>query len=321
MRLLDRYLLRGLVVPLAYGVSGFLLLWVVADLVGELGSFQRYKVGAAGIAKYYLLKAPENVVFVLPMALLLAMLYALTNHARHHEITAIRGAGVSLWRLCLPYFGVGFACSLVVLAVNEIWVPRLSDTAERLAHPPTAGSPGREQTFGLNFNNARDHRMWTVGVFDLITGEMVNPCVVSTMPDGSTIQLYADRAVPTNSAWLFFNAREYREYPATNFPPVLLLRTNLLARDFPETTAEIRSEVKIRGILSRMILRGNRKTEIPVTELIRYLQLHPNPEQAPALYTKLYGRLATPWTCLVVVLLATPFGAGSGRRNVFVGVA
>jgi lipopolysaccharide export system permease protein len=31
--------------------------------------------------------------------------------------------------------------------------------------------------------------------------------------------------------------------------------------------------------------------------------------------------LATPWTCLVVVLLATPFGAGSGRRNVYVGVA
>ena len=107
MRLLDRYLLRELLVPLAYCVSGFLLLWIVADLVTELSSFQRYKVGAGGIAKYYLMKAPENLVLVLPMALLLAMLYALSNHARHQEITAIRGAGVSLWRLCLPYFGVG----------------------------------------------------------------------------------------------------------------------------------------------------------------------------------------------------------------------
>jgi lipopolysaccharide export system permease protein len=40
-----------------------------------------------------------------------------------------------------------------------------------------------------------------------------------------------------------------------------------------------------------------------------------------SLLTKLHGRLAAPWTCLVVVLIAIPFGAGSGRRNMFFGVA
>ena len=44
---------------------------------------------------------------MLPIALLLALLYALTNHARHNEITAMRAAGVSLWRLCVPYFVIG----------------------------------------------------------------------------------------------------------------------------------------------------------------------------------------------------------------------
>jgi lipopolysaccharide export system permease protein len=56
-------------------------------------------------------------------------------------------------------------------------------------------------------------------------------------------------------------------------------------------------------------------------EILQYLRLHPKPMQASLLYTKLQGRLATPWTCLVVVLIAIPFGAASGRRNVFVGVA
>ena len=55
--------------------------------------------------------------------------------------------------------------------------------------------------------------------------------------------------------------------------------------------------------------------------ILNYLRLHPNPGQAATLYTKLAGRLATPWMCLVVVLIAIPFGAGSGRRNVYVGVA
>ena len=39
------------------------------------------------------------------------------------------------------------------------------------------------------------------------------------------------------------------------------------------------------------------------------------------MFTKFYGRLAAPWTCLVVVLIAIPFGVASGRRNLFVGVA
>jgi lipopolysaccharide export system permease protein len=39
------------------------------------------------------------------------------------------------------------------------------------------------------------------------------------------------------------------------------------------------------------------------------------------LATQLHGRIASAWTCLVVVLIAIPFGAPSGRRNVFVGVA
>jgi lipopolysaccharide export LptBFGC system permease protein LptF len=37
--------------------------------------------------------------------------------------------------------------------------------------------------------------------------------------------------------------------------------------------------------------------------------------------TQLQGRFADPWRCLVVVLVAIPCGAGSGRRNIFFGVA
>jgi lipopolysaccharide export system permease protein len=72
-----------------------------------------------------------------------------------------------------------------------------------------------------------------------------------------------------------------------------------------------------------MSLRASRKTDVPILELLHYLRLHPKPSASDAswLYTKLQGRLAAPWTCLVVVLIALPFGAITGRRNVFVGVA
>src|SRR5258706_16310302 len=107
MRLLDRYLLRELLVPLGYCLCGFLIFWVFSDLFTTLGEFQKKKLLPLDIAEYYLVSTPEFLVVVVPIALLLALLYALTNHARHHEITAIRAAGVSLWRLCLPPLVVG----------------------------------------------------------------------------------------------------------------------------------------------------------------------------------------------------------------------
>src|SRR4051812_22731713 len=59
MRLLDRYLLRELLVPLAYCLSGFLLFWVSFDLLAELSGFQEDNLGAAEIVRIYVFKAPE----------------------------------------------------------------------------------------------------------------------------------------------------------------------------------------------------------------------------------------------------------------------
>src|SRR5215471_7684319 len=134
MRLLDRYLLRELFIPLGYCLVGFLIFWIAFDLFGELNDFQEHKLHGGDIALYYCVKAPEFLVIVLPIALLLALLYSLTNLARHHEITAIRGAGVSLWRLCLPHLMVGLSLSVVLFLVNELWAPRSSERAQRIVN-------------------------------------------------------------------------------------------------------------------------------------------------------------------------------------------
>src|SRR5205814_557311 len=149
MRLLDRYLLRELLIPLGYCLSGFLIFCIAFDLFSELRTLQEHKLHGIDIVAYYLVKTPELLVmyYVLPVALLLALLYTLTNHARHHEITAIRAAGVSLWRLCLPYLAVGFFASLFLFALNELWVPDSAEATERLRsrhQTPLLGAMGSE---------------------------------------------------------------------------------------------------------------------------------------------------------------------------------
>ena len=90
--------------------------------------------------------------------------------------------------------------------------------------------------------------------------------------------------------------------------------------EFDETPQEIQSEIKISSYQN---LRTSRKPDIPLAVIFDYLRLHPDLSRKDSswLFTKFYGRLAAPWTCLVVVLIAIPFGAASGRRNLFFGVA
>jgi lipopolysaccharide export LptBFGC system permease protein LptF len=93
--------------------------------------------------------------------------------------------------------------------------------------------------------------------------------------------------------------------------------------EFTETPEEIRSEIKLSNAISTVGAKGAKKSDIAIAEIRNYLRLHPHPSKSDGrwLFTKLHGRLATPLMCLVVVLIAIPFGAASGRRNVFVGVA
>jgi LPS export ABC transporter permease LptG len=324
MRLLDRYLLRELLVPFGYCLGGFLIFWISSDLFKELGNFQEHKLGFTDIAEYYLVKAPEFLSVVLPVAFLLAILYALTQHARNNEITAIRAAGISLWRLAAPYFVVGFLASVTLLVINEFWAPDSEARADFIMSRRTGGGAAKFEpnlVRGMGLYNAGEDRHWVNGVYNSDTAEMVSPLVIWTKPSGTKELIGASRAVRTNNMWVFYDVRQFEWKPHSGEGFVPTIQTNILAfPQFSETAEEIRSEIRISQNLT---LKNRHRADLPILEILDYLRLHPNLSGSDSawLYTKLQSRLAGPWKCLVVVLIALPFGAASGRRNIFVGVA
>jgi lipopolysaccharide export system permease protein len=325
MRLLDRYLLRELLIPLGYCLGAFLIFFIAFSLFSELNKYQEHRLVLSDVLELYVVRIPEILVFILPVALLCALLYALTNHARHHELTAIRAAGVSLWRLCIPYLVIGLLLSLALFAMNERWVP---DSAEKEVQimdrhqEKKAGIADRNVQLNLMFENRRDGHTWLVGAYDFKTDVMTNPQVDWKLPDGAKIMLLAGRAERVGGVWTFYDAIEYETVPGSEMKTIL--HTNMLAMPrFSETPDDFRREVKFSNRLKGPGAQSTQLTEIPIVEIIDYLDLHPdlNSQDKRWLYTQLQGRLAMPWTCLVVVLIAIPFGAASGRRNIFVGVA
>jgi lipopolysaccharide export system permease protein len=205
-----------------------------------------------------------------------------------------------------------------------LWIPDIAERAERVKTQyvaPTNRLESRlERNFG--FNNSRDSRSWQATLYNKKTAEMINPQVNWTLAGGSRRWLYAERAVRTNGVWVFLNAREYGDAANTNTPPVPVLQTNVLPMPaFSETPREINSELRINRRLSLRNARGGQ--DIPLSEIFDYLRFHPKPSRADQswIYTNLHSRFAAPWVCVVVVIIALPFGAAPARRNIFAGVA
>lgn len=316
MRLLDRYLFRELLAPLAYCLGGFLIFWISFNLFNDLDKLQTAKLHLLDVIEYSIAMTPEFLVTALPVALLLALLYALTHHSRHNEITAMRAAGVSLWRICIPYFVVGFFASVALFALNEFAVPRGADWADRILNryiQKADVANGKQQVLG--FQNDRARRSWFFSEFNYRKAELDDVTVIDA---ARGMRLDADRAIYTNRVWKFFNVMKYMQ-PQAGGPFVPALQTNAMALampEFSETPREMRIELRI-DEYQKM---NTRKKLVPLLDILNYIWLRPG-AQSGWLQTQLHQHFAAPFTCIVVVLIAIPFGAVSGRRNLFFGVA
>jgi lipopolysaccharide export system permease protein len=321
MRLLDRYLLRELLIPFGYCLSGFLIFWISFDLINEMSTFQKARLKPLEIAMYYAVKTPADLVFpMLPAAWLLALLYAMVHHARHNELIAMRAAGVSIWRMALPYLLLGFLLSSGLFAINEFWAPESTERAEGiLKKRVTVKSASKRWVRNVTFINGRGNRTWVIEAYDRYSGMMIRPHIKWTLATGTLCEINAELAIRTNGVWVFSKVKELTYIPVAGAVPMPEFKDVRAIPEFSETPDEIESEIKIGNIKS---LRDIRKAQLSMMEIIRYKRLHPEDSTTmDMLDTKLHGRLAAPWTCLVIVLIALPFGAMTGRRNVFAGVA
>jgi len=150
---------------------------------------------------------------------------------------------------------------------------------------------------------------------------MIEPHLDWRRADGSRLQVNAKRARWINRQWVFTNVTRLEFSTNIGAPPDILETNQLVLPELTETPRIIRSEIKLSGVGEN--LRSLRRTQLSSAEILDYLKLHPRMDQkhSYSLRTLLHSRLAAPWICLVVVLIAVPFGALPGRRNVFVGVA
>jgi lipopolysaccharide export system permease protein len=166
MRILDRYLLREFIGYLLLGLLGFIVIFIVVDLIEKMDVFLDHKAPWPLVVQYFVNLAPDVVVKMLPVSLLLATFLALGQLNKFGELTAMRAGGLSLVRILMPVLGVAMACVLVSLLIGEFVVPaatraRQQIFEERIQHLQRAVPSERADVTYLG----RAGRIWLVGLY------------------------------------------------------------------------------------------------------------------------------------------------------------
>lgn len=313
MKLVNRYLLRQLIKPWAYILTGFFLIAILADLFDHFIDFMGAGTPLGQIALYYALLLPAYLPYMLPVSLLLAQLYAFWQLGKNSELIAMRASGFSLGQLITPYLITGLIASLVLLSMNEGLNPWATQWTRQFLVAQGASSKGGGFLVPVAYKNNRAQRIWQIGSFDSrpsAAHEMRNISLTQQRPDGSIeFRMDAARARWVDGHW-WFEQVETRYFNQNDDPQGSPeMKANLEMTMLSETPADFINEIKD-------------SPERSAREIVAFIQNHPDISQATRQRLKVdfHYRLATPWLCLLTVLIGVPFGAQTGRRGIGRGI-
>lgn len=314
--ILDFYVLKEFLIPLTALILAFSILFLIADMFNDLGEFLEYKASLAVIVKYFILKMPGNIRFILPISVLLACMYTMANFGRFREVTAMRASGISLLRCGGAIYFCAFIVTLVIFWFNEALVPYTERENfiiyRRIQNPDFA----MEMTM-LQYRSSDKMRDWLFRSFDAqgIQKEVIMKKYFRGDDGKKHIawDIHADSAkylpdqgwefknvVKTPYSSKFFIAGTSETIPSLKIP----------AEEIPETPEQIMNAVKP-------------PEDLPSTAILDILQSNKN--MAPSLRnvysTILYFRLAFPWACFLGVFLGLPLAAKNERGGIFLSIA
>lgn len=132
MKTFERYLAREIYGATVLVLAAFLMLFSFFDLIYEFESIGKGGYQLQHAVLYVLLLVPGRSYELLPVAVLIGSLYALTQLARHSEITVLRTSGAATPNFLWALAKVGLPFVLATFLIGEVLAPVSDKTARQM---------------------------------------------------------------------------------------------------------------------------------------------------------------------------------------------
>jgi lipopolysaccharide export system permease protein len=309
MKIFFRYLFLRLLMPFVICLCACALVWVMADLYGNIDDFLEHKTNLLVILRFYTLQIPNMLVQVLPAALLFSTLWTLLGLNRRCELVAFQSGGVAPIWLFSPFFA--FACFwVVILGFDLNWPAAKAEVDRERLLQQVKGQNARSNVFvNLPYIDSVNRRIWFFQSLDTNhQGTAKGVEILQRDANGhDMVKYFAQKAEWTGEFWRLTGVLKI----VFGVTGAVQDQTTYEELDLPDITTPPRQ-------LSLIV---SQPEQLSVAELSQYIATSTaTPEHLAAYRTEWWYRVLYPLSLIVLMLFALLQGARADRRNAGAGI-
>lgn len=313
MKVLDRYLVRELLIPIVFCSLTIVFLILVADLFDNLDELIRNKTPFLIMVRYYLSLIPMAYTQTIAWAIWLGTVFLLVNLGLHNELMAMKAAGLKILTIVRPMIFLALLLGVLTFLVNDRITPKTYRTANELLeiYIEKKKEAADKKVFKNVTYYSGGNTLYYFRKFAPRAKTVEDAVIIwlDNVTHHTTQKIFAQKGSWQEDHWLFEGITEYQ----TDGQGGVLGTPEIIAqKSYPDIAITPRDLI---NTASESIFLSYHELKYTIQKL---------QENGIAVYSEqvdLYSRLATPWKGLVMMLLAIPFlGAIHNRRAIALSV-
>ncbi len=309
MSILDRYLGSVILQYVLISLLALLGLFTFVSLLEELPDLGTGNYNLTAVLTYVVLTIPRMVYELFPMAALLGTVLGLSILAHDSELVAMRGSGISIFRITVATLKAGAVFVVAAILIGELVSPYTETQAQR----------GRAESLQLDIKQHTSSGLW-------MRDSQAYVNIREVLPDLTllNIRLFhfdakrkltrlveATKGVFVEDRWMLNHVKTTRIDPHSG-------RTETSAADSSKWDSRLTPQ-----ILSMFWIKPQ---ELSFMQLQRYIQhLEYNQQKTDLYELALWSKIMLPLSTAMMVMLAVPFvfvniRSGGPKQNLFIGI-
>ncbi|MET0851675.1 MAG: LPS export ABC transporter permease LptG [Candidatus Rokuibacteriota bacterium] len=308
--IIDRYLMREYAKFLGIAAAVGVVLLATVDLLLVLDRFLRVKPPLTYILQHFLFRLPGLLYGGLPVIVLIATVFLFLSLTRQRELDALKAAGISLYRVCLPVLVIAAGLSVGSVLFQEAALPGINARADEVDRVKIRGQkPKHLQQRSQIWYRSSDTRFFRLQLLDPAEQSIEGLLLLEVDANFRLVSRLDARKVRwTPQGWELADGA-YREVVGRTLEAMPFTLTVV---QMPETIEDFSQLQKPPDTMSFLELRS----------YVRNLQ--ESGHQVRKHLVELYAKLSFPLVHVIMALVAIPFALlspRSGGRAVGIGVA
>lgn len=298
MKQIRNYLLTRYATASAFTLLCLLGLYGFFDVVKELPNVGRGNYDFVKMVSYVALLAPGHAYELMPLAVLIGAMVAMTQLSSTSEYTAIRTSGVSLAQIAGIKLMFGAIIAIIALLMGEFVSPWTEQTAERLKLRATQSVVAQEFRSGLWVKDDRNF----INIREMLPDSSLVGVRVYTYDENYRLvrTRYAERgSYAGKGEWKLENVKDSTLHPDRV--------------EVSHTPALTWQSVLQPDILSVLLVVPEQMSALNLMKYIQHLQN--NHQKTQRYEIALWGKLFYPLACISMAMVALAFTPVSRRHG------